>query len=145
MKWFITLSAFTLLVTSFPIFASEHSDAALKMIPGGKVLQEKTREVVVLTPNQTTIEVEFKKNGKFEEASGNNLDKDIFVPEKGLMSLQEAVALLKKEGKAPVGEWSFEESLFGNFYYEFEGFEAGKKMEYHVDAKTGKITAEIDD
>lgn len=144
MKRFIILSALTLLAASFQTFASEHSHAALKMIPGGKIIQEEAREVTVLTPNQTAIEVEFKRNGKFEEASGDNLEKDIFAPE-GLLSLQEAVALLKKEGKNPIGDWSLEESLFGNFYYEFEGIEAGKEMDYQVDAKTGKITAEIDD
>lgn len=145
MKRFITLSAITLFTLSSQAFAIEYSETALKMIPGGKVIQEKTREVMVLTPNQSTIEVEFKKNGKFEEASGDNLEKDILVPDMGLISLQEAVALLKKEGKTPVGEWSLEESLFGNWHYEFEGIEGGKKMDYQVDAKTGKIESEIDD
>jgi len=64
MKQFITLSAITLFTLSSQAFASESSETALKMIPGGKVIQEKTREVMVLTPNQSTIEVEFKRNGK---------------------------------------------------------------------------------
>lgn len=145
MKRFFTLSAITLFTLSSQAFASESSETALKMIPGGKVIQEKTREVMVLTPNQSTIEVEFKRNGKFEEASGDNLEKDILVPDMGLISLQDAVALLKKEGKTPIGEWSLEESLFGNWHYEFEGVEGGKKMDYQVDAKTGKIESEIDD
>lgn len=121
------------------------SDDALKYVPGGKVLSQKADEVKVQSPNGSVVEVEFK-SGKFDEASGNAVDQDIFVPETGMLSLKDAVAALKKEGKVAVGEWSIDNNIIKGWHYEFEGFEQGKKMDYVVDAKTGKLlNAEIDD
>src|SRR5690606_38967061 len=86
----------------------------------------------------TIVEVEFKRDGSFEEASGDNVEKDEFKPESGL-SLAGAIDALKKENKTPKGSWSYEKSMLKDWHYELEGFENGKEMEYLVDAKTGKL------
>lgn len=127
------------LVISGSAFA-KISDDALKFVPGGKIVQEKAEEVKVQTPAGSVVEVEFDRGGKFEEASGDSVDNDIFVPGNGILSLKDAVAALKKDGKSPVGEWSLDDSVLKGWHYEFEGFENGKKMDYVVDAKTGKLT-----
>lgn len=146
MKHVNTIALFVILGSSFPALASEYTEAALKLVPGGKVVQEKSKEVKVETTNGSIVEVEFKRDGTFEEASGDNLEKDNFVPGKGLISLQETVASLKKAGKSPVGDWSLEDSMLKGWHYEFEGFENGKNMDYLVDAKTGKLLeSKIDD
>ena len=136
-----------LLVLSLPTFAAAKlSDSALKMVPGGKVVHEKDNEVKVETEGGSVVEVEFKHNGDFEEASGHSVDKDKFVPGMSLMPLSEVVAAVKKAGKNPVGDWKLEDSMLKGWNYEFEGMEKGKSMEYMVDAKTGKIKeSKIDD
>lgn len=140
------LSLSLLLVLSSPAMASALSDEALSYIPGGKVVAEKKDEVKVQGPNGSIIEVEFNRSGKFDEASGDSVDQDVFVPGNGILSLKEAVTALKKEGKSAVGEWSIDNSMIRGWYYEFEGFEAGNKMDYTLDAKTGKLlSVEIDD
>ncbi|WP_408095812.1 PepSY domain-containing protein [Peredibacter sp. HCB2-198] len=128
-----------LLALSLPVFAATVSESALKMIPGGKVVQEKEKEVKVQTKDGSIVEVEFKRNGDFEEASGHAVDKDTFEPGQNLLSLKDAVASVKKAGKTPVGDWSLEDSMMKGWHYEFEGMENGKAMEYLVDAKTGKL------
>ena len=126
------------------VFAGIASDA-VKYVPGGKVVQEKAEEVKIQTPAGTIVEVEFDRAGKFEEASGDSVENDVFVPGEGLLSLKDAVDSLKKAGKTPVGDWSLDSSLIRGWHYEFEGFENGKKMDYVLDAKTGKlISSEID-
>ena len=122
------------------------SDDALKLVPGSKVLTQKADEVKVQAPNGGVIEVEFDRSGKLDEASGKLVDSDILVPENGMLTLKDAVAALKKEGKTAVGEWSLDNNLISGWRYEFEGFEQGKKMDYKLDAKTGKLLeAKIDD
>lgn len=142
-KTIIPALLFTL---SFSTFASEYTDAALKLVPGSKVVQEKVKEVKLQTTNGSIVEVEFKANGSFEEASGDNIDKDVFVPANNLITLKDAVENLKKMGKTPVGEWTLEESLLQGWHYEFQGYEEGKKFDYHIDAKSGKfLGAKLDD
>lgn len=140
------LSLSLLLVLSSTAMASAISDEALKYIPGGKVVSEKADEVKVQGPNGTIIEIEFNRSGKFDEASGDSVEQDVFVPGNDILSLKEAVAALKKEGKSAVGEWSIDNSMIRGWYYEFEGFEEGKKMDYTIDGKSGKLlSVEIDD
>lgn len=129
-----------MLVLSLPTFAAAKlSESALKMVPGGKVVHEKDDEVKVQTESGSVVEVEFKHNGDFEEASGHAVDKDQFEPGMNLMPLKDVVAAVKKAGKKPVGDWSLDDSMLKGWNYEFEGMEEGKSMEYVVDAKTGKI------
>lgn len=142
-KSFLGLSLLTLL--SANAFATI-SEEALKFVPGGKVLSEKVDEVKIQVPNGGVVEVEFDRSGKLDEASGDSVDNDIFVPSNGILSLKEAVAALKKEGKVAVGDWSIDNSMIKGWYYKFEGFEQGKKMDYTLDAKTGKLLdAKLDD
>lgn len=114
-------------------------EEALKLVPKGEVVQESLHEIKVKNASNSVVEIEFDKGGKFEEASGKNVDLDEFIPENKSKPLKEVVALLKKNGKAPTGEWSYENSLLNGWYYEFEGYESGAKKEYVVDASTGNI------
>lgn len=91
------------------------------------------------------MEIEYDKNGKIEEAEGKILE-DKFEPGEGRLSLKDAVEALKKAGKTPTGKWEFDKSFLNGWYYEFEGFDNNQKMEYTIDAKTGKLQKEkIDD
>lgn len=130
-----------LFVMSAQVFSATGSikENALKYVKEGKVVHEKANEVKVQTKAGTVVEVEFKNDGTLEEASGKALDQDVFEPGNGMISLKDARDSLKKAGKTPVGEWSFENSLTKGWNYEFEGFEDGKKMDYIVDAKNGKL------
>lgn len=133
------------LILSQTAFA-KNTDTALKLVPNGKVVAETLDEVRVQTAGGTVVEIEFDKNGKFEEASGDALATDVLIPGEGLLSLADVVAGLKKEGKSPVGDWSLEKSFIRGWHYDFEALENGQKMEYVVDAKTGKILeSKLDD
>ena len=142
-KSLLAILTITTLTTS-GAFAGMAEDA-LKLVPGGKVVAEKAEEVKVQVPNGGIVEVEFQA-GKFEEASGDSVEHDIFIPGQGLLSLKDAVEAMKKAGKTPVGEWSLDNSFLKGWHYEFEGHENGKKMDYIVDAKSGKLLdAKVDD
>ena len=145
MKSFTHLALGLCFLTSAGAMAATMSEKALKYVPGGKVIQEKKDEVKVQTPNGSIVEIEFKRNGDLEEASGDTVDKDIFVPGEGLLSLKDAYAAMTKAGKAPVGDWSLDKSMMKGWHYEFEGAENGKNMDYVVDAKTGKIVDSQED
>lgn len=140
------ISATLFFIFTGTVFASNFADDALKLVPGGSIVQEKKKEVKVKTPQGTIVEVEFDSKGNFEEASGKDLDKDILIPGNDLFSLQTTLESLKKQGKTPTGKWSLENSFLKGWHYEFKGFEDGKKYEYVVDAKTGKlIDTKLDD
>lgn len=147
MKNIIALSALvTTLTFSSALMAQTIGEKALAFIPGGKILQETRKEVKVLTPNSTVVEVEFKRDGSFDEASGDVIEKDIFVPDQGLLSLADAVAEFKKSGDTPTGDWSLDHGLVHGWHYEFDGYKNGQQMEYTVDAATGKILdSRVDD
>ena len=137
---------FAVIGLSIVMKAHAVNNQALKFIPGGEIVQEKLHEVKVKTPQGTIVEVEFNGDGSFEEASGDNLEKDIFVPDTGLVTLKDAVESIKKDGKSPVGDWELDRSFLSGWRYKFEGFEKGQKFDYYVDAKTGKlIKSELDD
>jgi uncharacterized membrane protein YkoI len=146
MKSFTHLALGFLVFTSATSIAATMQENALKYVPGGKIIQEKKNEIKVQTPDGSIVEVEFKRNGNLEEASGDTVEKDIFVPGEGLLSLKDAYAAMTKAGKKPVGDWSLDESMIKGWHYEFEGVENGKNMDYVVDAKTGKIVdSKVDD
>ncbi len=45
-----------------------------------------------------------------------------------------------------MGKWEFDHSFLNGWYYEFEGLENNVKMEYYLDAKSGKLVKEkVDD
>jgi uncharacterized membrane protein YkoI len=74
-----------------------------------------------------------------DEASGKMAKKDAFIPGNGLISLEEAVMAMQKEGKTVEGEWSLDKDFLRDWEYEFEGIEDGKHYEYTLNAKTGKL------
>lgn len=141
-----TILCLLIVISTSSAFAGSIKESALSYIPNGKVVQEKDKEVKVQTQNGTIVEVEFTMTGAFEEASGDSIEQDVFVPGDGLLSLADAVGALKKAGKTPSGDWSLDKSFVKGWHYEFEGYESGKKMDYVVDAKTGKLLeSTIDD
>lgn len=132
------------ILNSNGLIAATMQEKVQKYVPQGKIIQEKNDEVKVQTPNGTIVEIEFKRNGNLEEASGDNVEKDVFIPGEGLLSLKDAHAAMTKAGKTAQGDWSLDDSMLKGWHYEFEGVENGKNMEYTVDAKTGKIDSRID-
>jgi uncharacterized membrane protein YkoI len=133
-------SILTLALISLPAFAAtDFTKAALKLVPGGSVQAVKKDEVIVKTPAGTFVEIEFNRDGTLDEASGDMAQKDVFVPGNGLLSLADAVAAMKKEGKEVSGEWNLDKDFMREWEYEFEGMENGKSMEYTMNAKTGKL------
>ena len=119
--------------------AADLGKEALKYVPDGKVELMEKDEVKVKTTQGTMVEVEFDRNGGLQEASGDFAQKDNFVPGNGLLSLKDAVAAITKNGKTVDGEWSLDKDFLRDWEYEFEGIENGKKFEYVVNAKTGKL------
>ena len=93
------------------------------------------------------MEIEYTMTGEFKEASGDAvLAGDVLEIGGGLLSLKAATDVMKNAGKTISGDWSLEKSFVHGWVYEFEGFENNAKMDYLVDAKTGKlIKAQIDD
>lgn len=142
MKMIVT-TAF-LLVSNFALALPDETQL-LKYVPEGKIVKSQAKEVKILTPAQTIVEVEFKMNGEFEEASGDDVTKDSFHPGQGLLSLQDAVKKATSEKRNFLGEWNLESNFFGGWAYEFEGYENNRKVEYVVDARTGKLLSQRDD
>lgn len=120
---------------------------ATKFVSGGKIVEEDGDEFAVQTSKGTKVELELQKDGKIEEASGEKaMAGDVFTPTEGnLISLEKAADSLKKSGKMPTGEWSFEETNRHGWVYEFEGKEDNKNFDYSVSAKDGKIIRESRD
>lgn len=144
MKSSIALIAILSLGTSVAT-AKTPSEQALQFVPKGKIVQEKPDEVKIQTTSGSIVEVEFANNGDFEEASGNSVEQDIFVPPNGLVTLSQAAQAVKSANKPISGKWSLDRSLMNGWHYEFEGYENGNEMEYTVDAKTGKyVSTKVD-
>lgn len=111
-------------------------DVALSMVPRGKLIEQAGRDFIVKTPAGTKIGVEFRRDGKFEEAKGFNLNKgDELEPGEGLISLSTAAQSLVSKGIVPNGLWVLDQDEKLGWVYEFENT--------IVDAKTGKIINEL--
>lgn len=118
-------------------------DAATKMVPNAKIIKEDGNEFDLQTAKGTVVEVELNRDGTIDEASGDSVaGGDEFAPGAGMMTLAQAAEALRKAGKNPTGDWSFEKSMMHGWMYEFEGMENGKKMEYGISAKDGKLVKE---
>jgi hypothetical protein len=135
---FLTIALISL---SFSLQANDMVAEALSYVPGGQVVRVEHDEVKIQTSNGTIVEIEFLRNGSFEEASGKNAQQDVLTPPNSLVTLGVALQGLKDAGKSASGEWSLEHSMRHNWHYEFEGYENGQEMEYVVNAKTGKFIA----
>lgn len=121
---------------------AKYGDRLKTMVPDFQVLEKDGNEFDLLTKNKTVVEVEFANDLSVDEASGKAATAgDVFTPGGGLISLEEAVASLKKAGKSAKGEWSLEKSFTKGWIYEFEGEENGKRMEYSINAKNGSLVS----
>ena len=121
-------------------FAQDLSDMALKFVPGGSVVELKKDEVKVKTPAGSLVEIEFDRKGELEEASGDAIENDIFVPGKSYKNLSEISKTLKDQGYQLTGDWSYESSFMKDWHYEVDAFKDGQNLEIEVDAKSGKMT-----
>lgn len=109
-----------LLVGLNPSFASV--DIAKSMVPRGKVAEELGRDVIIKTTAGTKIDIEFTRDGKFEEAFGKNLNKgDELEPGEGLISLSSVAQIMKKAGHSPEGYWMLEKDPTMGWIYEVNG------------------------
>lgn len=144
MKFMIATVALSLAFTTNAFAKTESNakmkEAAAKFVPSSKVVKEDGNEFDLLTAKDSIVEIELNRDMTLDEASGDAADAgDALTPGNGLIELSSAVASLKKAGKNPSGDWSLEKSLINGWVYEFEGMENGKRMEYTVNAKDGKI------
>jgi hypothetical protein len=111
-------------------------DLAISMVPRGKLENQTGRDFVIKTVAGTKIGIEFERNGKFEEANGNNLNKgDELEPGDGLISLSSAAQTLVTKGISPQGHWVLDKDDKLGWVYEFENT--------LVDARTGKVINEL--
>ncbi len=139
------LSAF-LLAFSAQSFAQDLKASALKYVPGGSVVELKKDEVKVKTPAGSLVEIEFNRSGELDEASGDAIESDVFIPGNNLKTLSEISKTLKDQGYQLTGDWSYESSFMNPWHYEVDAFKDGQSFEVEVDAKTGKVTkSKIDD
>lgn len=132
-------SAF-LLAFSAQTFAQDLSAKALKLVPGGTVVEAKKDEVKIKTQAGSLVEIEFSRSGELDEASGDAMDSDSFIPGKGHKSLSEVSSELKKQGYQVSGDWSYESGFMKDWHYEVDAFKDNQNLELIVDAKTGKVT-----
>ena len=110
------------------------------LVPEARVVEQDGDEYELETPRNTRVEIKLDRAGVLDEASGDAAENgDVLVPGDGRMTLTDAVAALKKAGKAPTGDWSLEKSLLKGWVYEFEGRENGKEIDYKVSATDGKL------
>lgn len=139
------LSAF-LLAFSAQTFAQDLKASALKYVPGGSVVELKKDEVKVKTPTGSLVEIEFNRSGELDEASGDAIESDVFIPGNNLKTLSEISKTLKDQGYQLSGDWSYESSFMNPWHYEVDAFKDGQSFDVEVDAKTGKVTkSKIDD
>lgn len=126
MKWFI------LFLSLLPNFSFANATEAIAMVPKGKISETRGRDFIVKTPAGTKIQIEFKRNGKLEEANGINLNRgDDLEPGDGLLSLSSVAKILQEMGKKPEGIWNLDEDNDLGWVYEI-----GQNT---IHAKTGKL------
>lgn len=143
MKKFVLVAVLGLTTS---VFANDLADKALTYVPNGKVQSTEKDEVKVKTANGTIVEIEFTSSGEFEEASGDVIESDIFVPGDKLKTLAEIATLLKDQGYKLKGDWSYDKGMVDPWHYEVEAIQDGKEVDVKIDAKTGGVfKVEIDD
>lgn len=115
-----------------PLLSFAAPDIATSMVPRGKLIETWGRDYIVRSRTGTNIGVQFSLDGKFEEATGKNLNKgDELEPGEGLLSLSTAAQIMHKRGLTPEGYWVIEKDEKHGWIYEFNrGI---------LNAKTGEI------
>ena len=117
-----------------------------RFVPQGKIVAKKKDEVKVQTKNGTYVVLEFNKDGSLEEASGDQIKRDVFTPSQGSLELKDILNILEKRNVLLAGEWSYEVGFFGNAIYQVDTFRNNQEVELSLDAKTGEVRyEEIDD
>lgn len=119
---------------------STTSVQASELVPQGVLTSQTPTKKSFKTPAGSLVTVEYDDLGRIEDASGKAIDNgDVFTPGEGNLDLKGAVAGLKKAGKIPTGEWTYEKAFVYGWVYEIEGRENGQKMEYKIKATTGEL------
>lgn len=130
--------ALVLTAISFSAHAVISETVALSMVPRGKVDIQQGRDFTIKSVAGTKIKIEFRRTGKFEEASGDNLNKgDELEPGEGMISLSSAAQKLQEKGIKPEGHWSLEQDPKYGWIYEMN-------HQHIIDAKTGKAINDTD-
>jgi len=137
MKYIVFSGVLT--VMSFSSIAAVKDEDALKYVPGGSVVENKKDEVKVRSPQGGIVELEFKRNGKLDEASGDMIELDSFVPGENYLPLDRIAASLKEEGHQLRGDWSYDKGFMKDWRYEVDTIQNNERFELVVDAKTAKI------
>jgi len=136
-----SLLGLTILTLSLSSIAAKNADP-LQFVPGGQVVQVKLGEYLVKTPNGTNVELEFTSIGNLDEAEGDFIEKDVFIPGPGLKTLKEIETLVKGLGYTPTGDWSFDTQILGRKIYEVDAMKDNLKWELTIDATDGSIIKE---
>lgn len=113
---------------------------ALTMVPKGKIISNQLREYTLKTTSGTKIKLEFELSGKFQEASGINLNKgDEFEPGHGLLSLSTVAKKLVKRGRKVKGDWNLEKDPLYGWIYEIAVDNDGETIFDLIEAKNGSF------
>lgn len=126
-------------IASLSALAKVNPEEAMKFVPGGSIVETKSDEVKIKSTKGGIVELEFKRNGELDEASGDMIESDSFVPGKEYLPLEKITAALKEQGYQLKGDWNYEKSLTKDWYYEVEAFQDNQEYELVVDAKTAKV------
>lgn len=134
------ISSFTAMGNIEPV-----ETTALSMVPRGILIAKIAREYFVKTKAGTKIKVEFGHNGKFEEASGMNLNHgDEFEPGMGLISLGTAARAVVNIGYPVRGDWNLEKDSTHGWVYEMSGENDEEEDIFHlVNATSGQFIGSI--
>lgn len=132
----------TLSLIATSAFAQTMHERVQQYVPGSIIVKQKNKEVKVLTKNKTIVELEFELNNSLEEASGESLARDSFIPDTGHLNLEQIREIIAKKNKGLEAQWSYENSFLKGWYYEVELQTKNKEIEYKIDAKTGEILSE---
>lgn len=136
----------SLSLLSFSALAEIKNEDVVKFVPGGTVVHSKKDEVKVQTAKGSIVELEFKRNGSLDEASGDMIEQDVFIPGEGNLELEKIVSNLKSEGYQLKGDWSYDKSWIKGWHYEVDAILNKEHLELTIDARSGKIvSSELDD
>ena len=149
MKTLMIMALFSVLsvsVATAVTTTNAQPEKALAYVPNGKIISQKNNEFDILTTNNTIIEIELKANGELDEASGDNITKDTFTPDQGIVGLDAVVTEINATANGgTLSEWSLDNDLMHGWHYDVEVLKGNVEYEYLLDAKTGKVISSKED